>query len=171
MKKILCLATLVILLTGCASKPALETIADEPVQSVSATAQQILLDLPGNAKLEAMGGESQDKLYLCDGFTVSVQTMEAGDLDKTLRTATGYGAEDLMLMKTDTPAGKCYRCVWAAAGEGQTQVGKTCIVDDGSYHYVLTVMVPEAEAGKLADQVQSVLDSFQVVDAELSTGS
>lgn len=171
MKKILCLALLVTLLTGCGASPALETIADEPVQSVSATAQQILLDLPSNAKLEAMGSETQDKLYLCDGFTVSVQTVEAGDLDRTLRTATGYGAEELTLMQTATAAGKCYRCVWAAAGEGQTQVGKTCVVDDGSYHYVLTVMVPEADAGKLAEQVQSVLDSFQVVDAQLSTGS
>ena len=171
MKKILCFAALAVLLTGCTSKPALETVADEPVQVVTAPVQQILLDLPENAKLEAMGSESQDKLYLCDGFTVNVQTVEAGDLDKTLRAATGYGKEDLTLMRTATAAGKCYRCVWAAAGEGQTQVGKTCIVDDGNYHYVLTVMVPEADAGKLFQQVQSVLDSFQVVDAQLSTGS
>ena len=171
MKKILCFAVLAVLLTGCASEPALETVADEPLQAVTAPVQQILLDLPESAKLEAMGAESQDKLYLCDGFTVSVQTMDAGDLDRTLRTATGYGAEDLTLMRTATATGKCYRCVWAAAGEGQTQVGKTCIVDDGNYHYVLTVMVPEADAGKLSQQVQSVLDSFQVVDAELSTGS
>ena len=171
MKKILCLAMLVTLLAGCASAPTMETIADEPLQTVSAPAQQILLDLPENAKLEAMGSDSEDKLYLCDGFTVSVQTMETGDLDRTLRSATGYGKEDLMLMQTATAQGKCYQCVWAAAGEEQTQVGKTCIIDDGSYHYVLTVMVPEADAGKLSEQVQLVLDSFQVVDADFSTGS
>lgn len=171
MKKILCLAVLVTLLTGCGAAPTLETIADEPLQTVSAPVQHILLDLPESAKLEAMGSDSEDKLYLCDGFTVSVQTMEAGDLDRTLRTATGYGKEDLTLMQTVTAQGKCYQCVWAAAGEGQTQVGKTCIVDDGSYHYVLTVMVPEADAGKLSQQVQSVMDSFQVVDADFSTGS
>ena len=171
MKRILCLVLFAVLLTGCGAEPTFETVADVPVQSVSAPVRQIFLDLPANTQMQTMGADSEDKLYLCDGFTVSVQTMDAGDLDRTLRAATGYGKEELTLMQTETADGKCYRCVWAAAGEGQTQVGKTCIVDDGSYHYVLTVMVPEQDAGRLAEQVQSVLDSFQVVDAELSTGS
>lgn len=171
MKKILCLVLLALLLAGCGAEPTFETIGDLQVQTASAPAQQIFLDLPKNAKLETMGAQGQDKLYLCDGFTVSVQTLEAGDLDRTLRSATGYGKEELTLMQTGAADSKIYRCVWAAAGEGQTQVGKTCIVDDGSYHYVLTVMVPEEDAGRLNEQVQSVLDSFQVVDADLSTGS
>ena len=171
MKKILCLVLLIPLLVGCGATPAMETIADTPDQAVSAPVQQILLDLPGSATLETADSQSQDKLYLCDGYTVAVQTMEAGDLDRTLRNATGYGREDLTLMQTADPAGQCYRCVWASAGEGQTQVGKTCIIDDGSYHYVLTVMMPEKSAGELSVQVQQLMDSFQVVDPEFNIGS
>lgn len=169
MKRILIVALLVMLLTGCGAEPTFETVADQPDLQVSAQPKQILLELPKDAKLQT--GEQGDKLYLCDGFTVSLQTVEAGDLDKTLRTTTGYNREDLTLMQMQGTDGKHYRCVWAAAGEGQTQVGKTYIVDDGNYHYVLTVMVPEETAGQLASQLQDIADSFQIVDGEFSTGS
>lgn len=173
MKKIICIVMLMLLLTGCASQPTFETVADLQDQQVAAAMQQVLLELPAGAQMQTMQPDSTDKLYLCDGFTVCLQTLAAGDLDKTLRATTGYGKDDLTLMQMATTEGKRYRCVWAAAGEGQTQVGKTCIVDDGHYHYVLTVMVPEDTAGQLAEKVAAVMDSFQVVDADLnlSTGS
>ena len=173
MKRILCVGILMALLTGCASQQTFETITDVQDQPVEAQMQQVLLELPPGAQLQTMEPDSTDKLYLCNGFTVCLQTIQSGDLDKTLRAVTGYGEEELTLMQTTTAEGTRYRCVWAAAGEGQTQVGKTCIVDDGRYHYALTVMVPEETAGELSQTVATVMDSFQVVDAELNlnTGS
>ena len=173
MKKCVILLALMLLLSGCGSEPTLETIADEQLQSVSAKVQQVLVDLPVNAGVPVMQSEDGAALYLCDGFTVTVQTMEAGDLDKTLRSATGYGRQALELMETADEAGKRYQCVFAAAGEGQTQVGRASIIDDGSFHYVLTVLAPEQTAGAVAEQIQTVLDSFRVAAADLpiNTGS
>ena len=73
------------LLAGCGAQPTLETVADEQILPAGASVQQVLLELPKGAQLQTMGPDSLDQLYLCDGFTVSVQTMEAGDLDRTLR--------------------------------------------------------------------------------------
>lgn len=173
MKRWLCLVLTVLLLAGCSAQPTFETVADVQEQPVSAAVQQVLLELPSDAQLQTMQPDSTDKLYLCNGYTVCLQTLPAGDLDSTLRTTTGYGRDDLAIMQTETNEGKRYRCVWATAGEGQTQVGKTCIVDDGNYHYVLTVMVPEESAGQLVKQTKAVMDSFQVIPADLnlSTGS
>lgn len=171
MRRILCFGLLVLLLTGCGAQPTFETVGDLQVTEDTPPVQQVLLELPKDAQLQTAGTDSLDKLYLCDGFTVSLQTLEAGDLDRTLRSTTGYGRQELTLLQTSGAEQERYRCVWATAGEGQTQVGKTCIVDDGSYHYVLTVLVPEEDAGELAAQVKNLMDSFQVVDPALSTGS
>lgn len=173
MKKVCLIATLLLLLSGCGSQDAFETVADVQAAPVSAPVQQILLQLPQDAAMQTMQSSDGAKLYLCDGYTVTVQTMASGDLEKTLRTATGYEKDDLALMETVDTAGKRYECVFPTAGEGHTQMGRVCIVDDGSYHYVLTVMVPEDAAGSLQQQIQGIMDSFQVVDQEfpLNTGS
>ena len=167
------LAALALLLSGCGSQPVLETIADEQVQSVSAQVQQILIELPPDAGMQTMQSDDGAKLYLCDGFTVTVQTFEAGDLDGTLRSATGYGRQALELIETADETGKRYQCVFTTTGEGQTQVGRACVVDDGSFHYVLTVLAPEENAGSLSEQIQTVMDSFRVVSADfpINTGS
>ena len=169
MKRMLFIVLLAMMLTGCGAAPTFETVADQPDVEIAVQPQKILLELPKDAVVQT--AEQGDALYLCDGFTVSVQTMEAGDLDSTLRSTTGYGKEELTLIQMEGADGTHYRCVWATTGEGQTQVGKICIVDDGNFHYVLTVMIPEESAGQLAAQVQSVMESFQIVDADFSTGS
>ena len=171
MKRILWVGLLGLLLTGCSAQPTFETVDDMQVVAEAPQVQQVLLELPKEAQLQTAGIDSMDKLYLCDGYTVSVQIMEAGDLDKTLRSTTGYGREALTVMQTMAPTGECYQCVWATAGEGQTQVGRTCILDDGNYHYALTVLTPEKDSGALATQVQNLLDSFRIVDPSISTGS
>ena len=171
MKKCVILLILLMLLSGCGSKPTLETVGDEQLQSVSAKMQQILVELPVGAGVPTMQSADGASLYLCDGFTVTVQTMEAGDLDKTLRSATGYGQQALELIETTDEAGKRYQCVFTAAGEGQMQVGRASIIDDGRFHYVLTVLAPEQTAE--TEQIQAVLTSFRVAEAELpiNTGS
>lgn len=160
-------------LTGCAASPTFETIADVPIQSVAASAQQILVSLPNNAVASSDQNEKEDTLYLCDGYTLSVQTMEGGDLDKTLRSVSGYGRDSLDLIETLQGDARRYICAWSAAGEEQMQVGRTCIIDDGTHHYVLTAMAGESEAGKLQETWQEIFSSFRVVDADLdlNTGS
>lgn len=173
MKKCWMILCVALLLSGCGAEPTFETVADVDAAPVSAQAQQILLELPDSAQVPALQSEEAGTIYFCDEITVSVQTLAAGDLDRTLLSTTGYSKDALQLMQSYAPEGKCYECVWTSTGEGEMQVGRTRIIDDGSFHYVLTVMVPEGKAGALQEQVQPVLDSFRVVDADfdLNTGS
>jgi hypothetical protein len=162
-----------LLLAGCSKQTALETVNDEYVQPVSAPVWQIVADLPADAGVQVMESQDLAKLYLCDDYTVTVQTLSSGDLDRTLRTVTGYSREQLNPIRLQQGELQRYECVFVSAGEGQTQVGRTCILDDGNYHYVLTAMAGESQIEELTDTWKNLFDSFRLVepDAELNTGS
>lgn len=173
MKKCWILAAVMLLLTGCGARETLETLTDDYIQPVSAAVWQMILDVPQDATVTVLQGEDTGKLYLCDGYTVSVQTMQSGDLQKALRTLTGYEKEELTLMQTLQDGIKRYECVWAAAGEGENQVGRACLLDDGNYIYAVTAMAGESKAGELTDVWQEMFDSFRLAspDEDINTGS
>lgn len=167
----ICLALLLsVCLCGCGAQETFETVTDDMLMPVVAIQQEVSLALPEGASLEVAEAEAGGKLYLCENYTVAVQTLDAGDLDKTLRTITGYGKDDLTLMQLRDGEYDRYECAWAAAGEGQEQVGRTLILDDGSYHYTVTVMAPASQAGELAETWQSLIASVRL-GAEVNTGS
>ena len=166
MKKLwLCLALLG-LLTGCGAQESYETVADVPVQPVSAAMQQILLDLPEDVAAPVLETPEGGALYVCDGYSLSVQTWDAGDLDNTLRMATGFAKENLQIIQTRQGDAQRYESVWAAAGDPQLQVGRVCVLDDGSYHYVLTAMADSDLAGQLRDSWDVLFSSFRLTDAD-----
>lgn len=162
-----------LLLSGCGIQETMETISDLYLQPVMADIQQVIVDVPKDASVEVLQSDDGGKLYLCDGYTVTVQTMEAGDLNKTLQEVTGYAKEDLTLMQTRQDGIKRYECIWTAAGESETQVGRARVLDDGNYHYVITVMAGESLAGELTQVWKELFNSFRLVsaDVDLNTGS
>lgn len=173
MKKCWILLILLGLLTGCGAKETLETIADVPVQPVSADIQQVLLDLPEDMATPVLENPEGGQLYVCDGFTLSLQTMSSGDLEKSLQTATGFSKEDLQILETRQGESKRYESVWAAAGEPEMQIGRVCILDDGNYHYVLTAMADAKQAGALQETLNTLFSSFRLTDSKVdfNTGS
>ncbi len=173
MKKCWILAALILLLAGCGAEKTMETVNDENLQPVLAPQWQMIVDIPVDASVSVLQDSQQGKIYLCDGYTATVQTLSAGDLENTVRTLTGFGQEELTLMKTRTDGFTRYEWVWAAAGEGEDQVGRACVLDDGNYHYALTVMAGESQAGQLQKTWQELFDSFYLAtpEAELNTGS
>lgn len=173
MKKCLILAVMLLMLTGCGTQETMETLSDVYIQPVSAPLWQMVLDVPQDASVTVLQGEDAGKMYLCDGYTVTVQTMQAGDLQKALRLLTGYEKEDLTLLEILQDGKKRYDCVWVSAGEGENQVGRACLLDDGNYIYAVTAMAGESKAGELTDVWQGLFDSFRLVspDSELNTGS
>ncbi len=153
MKKCCVCALLLLLLAGCAgrSEMTFETVSDDYLSAaVAATPRRISVELPQNAAMLTMKTEDAGTQYLCDDYSVCVQTLPSGDLDKTLRQMTGYGADALTLVETDQNGMKRYDFVWTSAGEGGDQPCRGAILDDGDYHYVLTSM---ANAGK-TEQVE-----------------
>ena len=164
MKKIFVTLALLVLLTGC-SQTTFETLNDTLIQTDTPAACQIKLILPEEASATVMESEDAGKMYMCDGYIVCVQTLSGGDLDGTLRLLTGFSKEDLTLIHTKQSLADRYETVWSAAGEEQDQIGRVVVLDDGNYHYAVSVMAPYTAAGDLADTWQQILDSFTLDNA------
>lgn len=164
MKKLWILGLAFLLLTGCGSQMVFETVEDAMVQPAAGIVRQIGIDLPPEAAVTVMQNEAGESLYLCDGYTLTVQTLPSGDLDRTLRTLTGFGTESLSPMQTRQNGIRRSECVWSAAGEGELQVGRLAVLDDGNYHYAISVMASQSKAGALADTWQELFASFTVQD-------
>lgn len=162
MKKCLLIAVLVCFLAGCGAPKSFETLSDEYVQPPQPMARETQLALPEEAAVSAITNGEQGSIYLCDGYTIAVQTMDAGDLDSTVRTISGFSKEKLSMMERQLPDHRRYECVWAAAGEGEDQICRAVILDDGNYHYTVTVAAGASDAGELTQTWQSLLGSFSL---------
>ena len=161
MKKCFCLLLISVLLSGCSSTPTFETVADEWVQDVAAPLGEIRLTLPEEAVIPVSESEI-GKLYQCDGYEIAVQTLESGNLDATIRTVTGYSREDLTVLETRLDDIRRYDLVWSCLGEQGEQVGRACVLDDGNYHYVLSVLAEADRAHELETVISDLFRSYSL---------
>lgn len=155
MKKIVILLAAVLLLSGCSHSEDFETMKDVYGEQQLPAMGKVRYTLPPDAAAQVMESDA-GKLYFCDGYDITLQTFSSGNLDATLRALTGFGREKLSVIETDSR----YACVWTAAGEGGNVVGRAVILDDGNYHYCMTVMADEDRALQLKDAWQALFDSF-----------
>lgn len=147
----------VLLLSGCRAEPTFETLQDVYAGQNISVPREVLLDLPEDISvIQSENG----KLYLCDGYDITVETFASGDLHQTIQTLTGFAPDSLTLLQTSVTDARRYECVWSAAGEGGDMVGRAVVLDDGSYHYCVTIMASSDRAGELSDNWQTLLDSF-----------
>lgn len=163
MKKLLIIILMLCLLTACGGGQERETLQDEyiPLQEMP---MQVSLTLPEDATMQTIAG-AEGKLYLCGSFTATVQTLQGGDLSRTVADTTGYDFSRLNLIKTEKDGITCYRCSWTTAGEGGQQVARTLILDDGNFHYAVTVMASEENAGELSEIWQEIFNSVTLSTA------
>ena len=139
MKKTIVLAVLAVLLTGCGGEETLETISDELVVPVMAQPGEILVNLPGETAMPAMESDT-GRMYLANDYEIYIQTLESGDLEKTIQTLSGYNKEDLTVMQTLADGVSRYEFVWTCMGENGQRLGRAVVLDDGNYHYTMTVL-------------------------------
>ena len=146
-KRILIAMLAALFLAGCGKTETMETVADEMDVPVLAQPRKISVELPGQAEaaLETDAGQ----LYVTDDYSLSLETLEAGDLDATLRQLTGRGKEDLTVMETQQGDAKRYEFVWAAAGETGEMLGRGAILDDGNYHYCMSLLRPAEKVSQV----------------------
>ena len=172
MKHVVGVFLLLGMLAGCASQPVLETVTDEISQGAVAQPKQILVDIPGEAALPAMDS-NVGRMYLCEDYEIYIQTLSSGDIQGTIQSISGYPAEELTVMQTQKDGIRRYEFVWACAGETGDRLGRGVVLDDGSYHYVLTCMMDASRTQSLQPVVDELFDSFRLVSAEidLNTGS
>ena len=164
MKKLLFLLIGMLCLTGCGAVETWETIDDLNAVPVMAEPAIIGLSIPNEAEVTAL--ELDDgKMYLFEDYSVILQTLEGGDIGRTVQTVTGFEKEKIDLIKTNINGIISYRCAWCAAGESEDQICRAIILDDGTHHYAVTVMAAYNMAGMLSDVWKPLLESVT-----LSTG-
>ena len=161
MKKLWILLLLVLLLSGCGAAETFENVEDVYSLQEQQMPKSITFAVPVDASSQVMEGE-YGKLYFCDGYEIMVQTMESGDLNRTLHALTGYSKEDLTVMQTATADVDRYDCVWLTAGEAGDHIGRTAILDDGTHHYCLSVIAMAHEAGSLQNSWNELFSSIQL---------
>lgn len=154
------LILMAVLLCGCTAQETFETISDEPVQVVMARPREISVRLPDNAVAPVLESEAE-QVYLSEAYELVIETVASGDLDATVRRISGYGRDQLTVMETQWDDVTRYEFVWAAAGENGERLGRAVILDDGDYHYCMSVL-RDAEA---VSQVvwRDVFASFELI--------
>ena len=159
MKILLMTVLLFGLLSGCKAEMTMETVADTLDEPVLAQPREIAVSLPGEAAVPAMENGS-DRYYLCDDYEIALETREGGDISATVADISGHDPEDLTVVKTRQAGADRYDFVWAAAGETGQQLGRAAILDDGTYHYTMTVLRDAENTETLQVVWRQVFSSF-----------
>lgn len=159
MKKWFAILLAAVLLCGCGAQPTFETVDDHDSLVASVNTREILVDLPKEAATATMESALGGSLYLCDGYTLTVQTLTGGDLSRTLTEVTGFSQEELRPICTKSAGAVRYDLAWTAAGEGGDQIARAVILDDGVSHYAVSVMADADKGGQLLEAWQNLLGS------------
>ena len=162
MKKLLIALIAMILLCGCAKQTSFETVNDVIDAPVMATNYKVELQLPEEAARPVLedGGEM---LYRCENYTIMINQLDGGDVNRTLKQVTGMDAASLTVLKTVRNGFPCYRTAWATAGEEEQKICRCVILDDGTMHHAVTVMADCEIADSLHQQWIHVMDSVVLV--------
>ena len=160
MKKVCVFLLVVMLLTGCGQQN--YEVRQAPCGSEAETSVPGVISICKADELAApvMSTYDGDCLYIADTYEVYLQTLPGGDLNETMKQCTGFDREKLTVLQTQKDGLTRYDCVWSSAGEGTQCIGRTTILDDGSYHYVLTITGQNGE--EVADVWQQLSESFTV---------
>lgn len=161
MKKCFILLMLTLLLAGCRSEETFETVSDDLVQPVMAQPGFICVDLPGETAMPVIENNN-GRVYVCNDYEIVLQTVAAGDLEQTMQLVSGHTREEMTVVETQTDGLDRYEFVWAAAGETGDCTGRGVILDDGQYHYCMSVLKNAQTSEKSQINWDQVFSSFCV---------
>lgn len=160
MRKMIVVLISVLMLAGCGSTQTLETIADEPVLAVSAEQRKVKVELPDDAAVMTMSCDNKT-IYLCGGYEICFEVLDAVDLDRTIKQVTGFHEEYLTVLKTGYEGFSKHEMVWSSAGETGDYLGRAVVLADGDHHYVLSALAPADMVQNLEGQWEEMFASFQ----------
>lgn len=162
MKSVWMIVVLSLALCGCGSVQTFETLGQvEHEAGEQPAVGQIYLTLPQEAAALVPSQEG-GTLYDCGKYTLSLQTLPAGDIAGTVRSVCGFASDKLTVLRRDADGKQCYEWVWTAAGEGGDVMCRAMVLDDGAYHYCLCAMAQADSAGVLQEQWAQVFATFAV---------
>ena len=147
-----------VLLSGCAAEETMETVADVWAEPVMVVRKELHLELPEGAASPVADTEG-GQWYDCGSFSVGVLTLPAGDVNATVRTLSGFEKDALTVMETGGGGIDRYDFVWVTTGETGEMFHRALVLDDGNFHYCLTVSGDAQSAGETKDVWQTIFDS------------
>ena len=159
--RIICIL-LCLLLTGCGAEETIETVSDDLIQPVMVQPGNISVELPGETALPVVENDN-GRVYVCNDYEIVLQTLAAGDLEETLKTVSGLSKDDLTVVETFLDGVSRYEFVWAAAGENGDYLGRGVVLDDGNYHYCLSILRDAEGTEKSQVNWDQVVSSFRLV--------
>ena len=153
---------LVFLLCGCGAEETFETVTDVQVLPVMAQPKQISVRLPDDGIAPVL--EMDDRqVYLSEEYEIVMETLSAGDLEATVRALCGYALEQLTVIQTQQEDFDRYEFVWVSTGEVGDRLGRAVILDDGAYHYCMSVLRDAASVETSQIVWSEVFGSFTLV--------
>ena len=147
------------MLCGCKAEETLETVSDEWMVPAMAQPREISVRLPENTVLPVMEQDGR-KLYMGQNYEIMLETLASGDLNATICSVSGFEKEQLSILETRQADADRYDFVWTTTGEGGERLGRAVILDDGNYHYCMTVL---RDAEESVVVWQDVFSSFALV--------
>lgn len=147
------------LLCGCQAEETLETINDEWVIPVMAQPREISVRLPDNAIAPVLEQDNR-RLYMGQDYEIMLETLASGDLNASIRALSGYEKDQLTVLETRQGDADRYDFVWTTAGEKGDRLGRAVILDDGDYHYCMSVL---RDAGDTQIVWRDVFGSFSLI--------
>ena len=162
MRRILVFFAAALLLSGCGSEAVFETVADEWAAPVMAKPREISVRLPDHVVAPVLESEN-GQIYLCEDYEILIEQKEAGDVAGTIQSLCGYTMSELTVLQRKEEFGSRYEFVWACAGEAGERLGRAVILDDGNYHYCMSVLRPAGEEKTSQIVWSDVFSSFSLV--------
>ena len=150
-----------VFLGGCRGAESFEVIADNIVELPSAEPAKVELKIPEDGTLTVMSGNDW-QCYEGEHYQIILQTYPSGDLNRTLQNITGYDKEHLSVMEISGENIDKYLCAWSAVSEEGELVGRCSVLDDGIYHYCLSVLVDAEVSGEIRDTVDAVFAAYSL---------
>lgn len=145
MRKLVYLLVMILCLAACGgeAEPVFEKVEDEIVEPVTAEPAPVAVWLPDHAAEQTMADGMDGECYVWDECELRVQTMDGGDIRRTLERITGLSAEKLTVMEYEKDGLQMYQTVWSAVSEEGITLGRCLVADDGDYHYCVSLLSPE----------------------------
>lgn len=139
MKRWIWICLLAGLLCGCQVEETLETVNDEWIVPAMAQPREIAVRLPEDTVLPVLEQDDR-RLYMGQGYDMILETLSSGDLSTTIRALSGYEKNQLTVLETRQGDADRYEFVWTTAGENGDRLGRAVVLDDGNYHYCMSVL-------------------------------
>lgn len=153
----------VLLMGGCGAQETFETIADEIEPGQISPMRFVMLSLPNEASSPTVESDA-GRIYQCGEYDICVETLSAGDLNETVAALSGYDREKLTIMQTERDGTACYEFVWASAGDTGDRIGRAMILDDGNYHYCVSIFGNADTARKNAATWDAIFQSVSLCE-------